>query len=434
MPNPLGYILLALLTCAPLATPASAQAPPSDGGGRPKVFFDCDGPRCGDDYYRTEIGWVDWVRDRADADVHIIMTSQGTGAGGREFLIDLLGNGRFEGYEDEISYQALSTDTEREELDGIAHALGVGLAHFAVAAGFRGIVRLEGAERGDAAGDRLVAASEVDDPWNLWAFRLRGDTDIEGESTQKEVRLGSSFSANRVTPTWKLNFFGRVNFNRQEIEKSDGSIFIDRRTDWSVNTLTVYAIAEHLSVGLQTESGRLTRYNQDLRVEVTPAVEYSFFPYDEATRRALTLFYKIGPAYRNYIEETIHGELSETRWEEALTIELSQRQPWGEASIDLEASHFLHDFSQRRVSLRGRLSFRVVRGLDLNADGDVAWVNDQIYLSAAELSDEEILLRLSQRGTDFTYGFSVGFSLRFGSIYNNVVNNRFDGAGGFRFR
>jgi hypothetical protein len=371
---------------------------------------------------------VDWVRDRADSDVHVIVTSQGTGAGGREFQLDLLGAGGFAGYQDQLRYRALSTDTEREDLDGIAHALGVALARFAVAGSFRSIVRIEGAERGAAAGDRLVAASEVDDPWNLWAFRINANTDLEGEETQKELRLNSGFSANRVTPTWKLNFNGRVNFNRQEIERSDSTLFVDQRTDWSLNTLAVYAIAEHWSVGLRTESGRLTRFNQDFRFEVTPAVEYSVFPYDEATRRALTLFYNIGPAYRNYIAETIYGRLAETRWEQALSVEFSQREPWGEASVDLEASHFLHDVKQRRVSLRGRLRFRVVRGLSLNADGDIAWVHDQVYLSVEELSDEEILLRLSQRGTDFTYGFSVGFSFQFGSIYNNVVNNRFDGA------
>ena len=52
-------------------------------------------------------------------------------------------------------------------------------------------------------------------------------------------------------------------------------------------------------------------------------------------------------------------------------------------------------------------------------------VNDQIYLAAEEATDEEALLQLQQRATDFDYRMEVGFQFRFGSIFNNVVNNRF---------
>jgi hypothetical protein len=41
------------------------------------------------------------------------------------------------------------------------------------------------------------------------------------------------------------------------------------------------------------------------------------------------------------------------------------------------------------------------------------------------VTDEEALLNLRTRQSDFNYGFSFGFSYRFGSIYNDVVNNRF---------
>jgi hypothetical protein len=174
----------------------------------------------------------------------------------------------------------------------------------------------------------------------------------------------------------------------------------------------------------------MTRVNQNFRWEVTPAVEFSVFPYEDATRRSFTFFYKIGPAYREYIEETIYGEMSETRWEESLQIELSQRQTWGDAGVTLSGSHYFHDSDLYNVSLRGDIDFRIMRGFSVNARGNIAWVQDQIYLSADGATDEEALLRLKQRGTDFNYGMSVGFSIQFGSIYNNVVNNRFNNAGG----
>ena len=64
--------------------------------------------------------------------------------------------------------------------------------------------------------------------------------------------------------------------------------------------------------------------------------------------------------------------------------------------------------------------------------GNVASVNNQIYLSKADVSDEEILVARRQLPTDFTYEISTGLSFRFGSIYNNVVNNRYFSFGGGR--
>ena len=151
-----------------------------------------------------------------------------------------------------------------------------------------------------------------------------------------------------------MNFRGNMNFNRREIDLPDDGTFTDERIDWGLTELVAYSLADHWSVGIRGEVRKMTRVNQNLRWEFTPALEYSFFPYEEATRRAFTFFYRIGPAYRSYIEETVFGELSETRWEEALEIEFSQRQPWGDASIDISGSHFLHNTDLYNVSLGRR--------------------------------------------------------------------------------
>ena len=404
---------------AGLAASAAAQ------NGRPNVFFDCSGGRCDSRYYRTEITWVNWVNDKEDANVHLIMTSQTTGAGGREYVFDFLGVGEQTSYRDQHRYRSLPTDTDRETLDGIAHTLGLGLAMFADEAGYRGIVTVRPMDREEAAVARgVVARDEVEDPWNLWVFRIDGEVGVNGETTQRRTSLEGGFSASRVTPDWRVRFSGDIETAHFAIDLSEGT-FRDTRTGWSFDTQVVYALLEHWSVGMDTNTSRNLTYNQDFRVEVLPALEYSFFPYEEATRRAFTFHYTIGPAYRNYAERTIYNETEETRWEQAMDIRLSQRQPWGNASVNLRGSHFLHDVSQRLVSLGGFLSFRVFRGLELEFSGNVSQVNDQIYLAAEEATDEEALLQLQQRATDFDYRMEVGFQFRFGSIFNNVVNNRF---------
>jgi hypothetical protein len=421
----LTHIPFALVWLLTLGAPSLAESQ----NVRPNVFFDCNGRNCNSQYYRTEIDWVNWVNDKEVADVHVIMTSQTTGAGGNEYRLDFIGHGQAEGWEDTHLFQTLPTDTEREQLDGISYALGLGIASYAQQAGYRGLVSLTGpAPESPGAGRRLVSQDEVDDPWNLWVFRLNGSGNLDGESTRSTTRLNGSFSANRITPTWKMNFNGNINYNRVDIELDNGN-FLNVRTDWGFNPLIVYSVADHWSIGIQGQAGRMTRFNQNFRVEVTPAIEYSVFPYDEATRRAFTFFYKVGPAYRDYIEPTIYNETSELRYEQSLQMQFSQRQEWGDASLRMTGSHFLSDFERNNLAIRGDIDVRIVRGFSVNIRGDIAWVNDQIYLPLDDATDAETLLRLQQEATSFNYGIQVGFSIQFGSIFNNVVNNRFRSAG-----
>lgn len=439
--------MVALLTgialAAGLVKRLSSQQGQGVNGNRVSVFLDCASRFCNLTYFRTELPWVNWVRIPQSSDVHLIMTSQGTGAGGREYRLDFIGNGGFD-YEEQLAHQAPPTETDRETLDEIAHTIGVGLLHFATLNGFFESVAAfhEIADALDINSEqidpreRVVTSEEVEDPWNFWVFRLGGRSELNGEQTRRTTRIDGSFSASRVTPTWKMNFRGNANYNQREIDLTDAPTFVDSRTDWGFSELIAYSLADHWSVGFQGEVRRIVRFNQDFRAEITPALEYSFFPYEEATRRALTVFYKIGPAYRRYIEETVYGEMSETRWEQSLEFELSQRQQWGDASIRMTGSHFLHDSGLYNVRLGGDINFRIARGVSVNAEGNISWVNDQIYLSAEGATDAEALLNLQQRSQDFNYSLELGFSFQFGSIYNNVVNNRFGGGGGgwFFFR
>ena len=421
----LGLTALAALV---VAEPIVGQATQT----RPRVFIDCNGPNCNSQYYRTEITWVNWVNDREVADVHIIMGSLSTGSGGREYQLDFLGVDAAEAYEDQHIYRALATDTQRESLDGITHTLGLGIANWANTHGFRGLVRLQGSdpELGDVARRRVVSREEVDDPWNLWVFRINANGNRSSEESETRTRFNGGFNASRVTPTWKLafNLFG--NHRRERYELNSGP-FSSTETDWNFNQLIAYAVADHWSVGVTGRVGRQYQFNRELRVQVQPALEFSVFPYEEATRRSLTAFYSIGPSYNDYFERTLLGETYETLFEHSIDISFSSRQTWGDAGFSIRASHYLHDFDLYNRSIRGDISYRITRGISVNARGDMAWVQDQIYLSARGTTDQEALLDLRRRATDRETSFSIGLQLQFGSIFNNVVNNRFRGIGGF---
>ena len=66
---------------------------------------------------REETEFVDFVRDRTEADVHVIITSIGTGSGGREYVIEFTGQGPFAGRKSTIKAVTGTGDPE-----DVAHA------------------------------------------------------------------------------------------------------------------------------------------------------------------------------------------------------------------------------------------------------------------------------------------------------------------------
>jgi hypothetical protein len=95
-----------------------------------RVFLDCHGP-CDFDFIRREITYVNWVRDRQDADVHLLLTTRGTGGGGQEYTLKSIGLRAFAGSEDEFIFNSRQSDTFDEIRALIVQRIGLGLARFA---------------------------------------------------------------------------------------------------------------------------------------------------------------------------------------------------------------------------------------------------------------------------------------------------------------
>jgi hypothetical protein len=83
-------VFVALFGCSRTAAAAPTPQTVVD---RLNVFVDCQ--FCFQDYIRGEITFVDYVREPADAHVHIIITRQSTGSGGQERAIQFIGLGPF---------------------------------------------------------------------------------------------------------------------------------------------------------------------------------------------------------------------------------------------------------------------------------------------------------------------------------------------------
>ena len=135
---------------------------------------------------------------------------------------------------------------------------------------------------------------------------------------------------------------------------------IDRR-DFDAEGLVVFSLGRHWSTGVFAAARSSTRQNQDMTLEIAPAIEYNLYPYEESTRRQILFTYTVGPVYYDYEEETLYHQFSETLVQQRLDISAGFQQPWGEIDASLEGSSYLHDPELHRIDLFSRVEVRLFR-------------------------------------------------------------------------
>ncbi len=391
-----------------------------------RVFVDCI--FCDLDYLRREITFVNYVRDREDAQVHVLVTIQAAGAG-TEYRFSFIGLEEFEGNDDSHRYVSSVTDTRDEVRSRIAQVLRVGILHYIIDTPLAAQMEITQVV---SAGRQAMAQPE-DDPWNFWVFRSSFNGRTSGEQSRTSNSISGSFSAGRTTEDWKINLGVNGRYSDTSFELTE-TTFVNVRRDYGFHGQVVKSLGEHWGASTRFSADGSTFVNQELTISVAPGVEYNIFPYSESSRRQLTFTYELGGSNFKYAEETIFGETSETLFDESLSVALSMQQPWGTVSVATEASHYLHDFRKYGAVFFGVLDFRITRGLSVNFFGNGSLIRNQLYLPKSGLTDEEILVQRRQLETSYRYSISVGLSYTFGSIFNNVVNPRFGSGRGGIFR
>lgn len=415
-----AFVLLVLSSSASFAQQPALSAAPAP----LRVFLDC-GHACDFDFLRTEIPYIDYVRDRADADVHVLVTTQRNATRGEDFQLQYIGLGRFEASTRTLRYASSGSDTPDEQRRGFARTFALGLVPFLYDTPAFAQLAVQFTPRAGAA---PTAATAADDPWNLWVFRIGLTTQLEGESARKKQGLNGELSANRTTDTWRLSAYNRIEYNEDNFTLSDGRRLQSVSRTWFSRALAVRSLgSDHWAAALRAQTGASTFENRDFALRGAAGLEYSFFPYRESTRRALYAQYAVGVNYIDYEEVTIFDKARETVYDQSFQTTLALRQPWGFTRVSVEAASYLHDLSLHKMEVEGRLDLRLFRGFSLNVNGNASRVRDQINLPKGGATDEEILLRLRRLQTGYRYALSVGFNYQFGSIFNNVVNPRFEG-------
>jgi hypothetical protein len=408
------------LLIAATSLPATAQSAP--GGPPPAVFLDCQTRSCDSTHIRNEVRFVNWMRDRTDADVFVLVTSEATGGGGSSFLVTMAGRSRFAGDSVDIRFATDQNSTDAERRDVLTERIAQGLLRYAVLTSAAAGVRVSSA---DAPALEQAAGEAVRDPWNFWVFSVRADAELEGESREQERQFELSFNADRVTEQWILDLRVEGRYEEQEFELSERTIHNVRR-DYEAGASVARSVARLWSAGVRSEVGTSSFENQDLYARLAGLIEYSLFPYSEFSRRRATLQYSLGVRHFDYDQITIFDRLSEQRADQRVELTVEFQQPWGSALVALSGSHYLDSFRHNNLSSHVNLNVRLLRGLSLDVFGNYERVRDQIYIPKGDATDEEVLLQRRALETGYRYRTSVGLRYTFGSIYNNIVNPRLD--------
>ncbi|NNF04382.1 MAG: hypothetical protein HKN17_07945 [Rhodothermales bacterium] len=367
------------------------------------------------------------MRDRVGADIHLLVTTERTGGGGRSYQMQFIGQGTFADLTETLTYASSSTDTENERRAGYTRLIEQGLFRFLLRTRLADRLDVIVEENGDE--DEEPRAPE-DDPWNFWVFNVGVDGSYEAESSRDRYEIETDLSANRVTEEWKIQFFGGMEFSEANFDVDEGTI-TNRQRNGRIFGTVVNSLSDHWSAGFTTFSNTSTRSNTDFSASISPTVEYNVFPYSESSTRAILFRYEMNFRYFDYDELTIFEKTEEQVIQHQLSVRADFEQPWGSARVRLTGEQFITDYSDTmfdlyNVRLSGFLYFRLLRGLTLDVGGEISSINDQIFLPAEDASDTDVLLGRRSLPTDFEYDISMGFSYRFGSIFNNVVNPRFD--------
>jgi hypothetical protein len=261
------------------------------------------------------------------------------------------------------------------------------------------------------------------DPWNFWVFRLAAGGRFQAESSQNQLSFSGGLRADRITEKWKFRSEIEYDYEQENVE-DDGETISSSLNQRQAQFELVRSLGPHWSAGWFGEVGSTTFRNLDLSLSLAPALEYNVFPWLESDHKILTAAYRVGLNSFRYREETLYDKTAETLAYEALRLQLSLIQPWGEVDISLEGLHFFHDWSKYRLEWENRFEVRLSRGLSVFLDVEVYSIHDQLYLPKGEASLDEVLLKRRQLATTFDVDVRVSLRYTFGSIFNNVINQR----------
>jgi hypothetical protein len=409
-------ILSMLLIAQPTLTQPNAKT---------KVFIECTRMwLCDFDYLRSELGMVDFVRDRFIADVHVQVNTQFSSSGSEQNTIVFKGQNNFLSRNDTLSYFNDATISDDDKRKKMVKTVTLGLIGY--------ISHTEAVDNIIITYNKPIDNDTVnvkiqEDPWNYWIMSLGASGFFDGDANYKSQSIYGAINADRETEKTKTNIGLSYNYRRNEFVVSDTETVVkeDPRFQGYFNYIT--KINQHWGYGVFTSCLKREFSNYDIKLSVIPKIEYDVFKYSDFNSQRLVISYGIGAQYNNYKDSTIYFKTEEKLLLQDAAIISSFTKTWGSINVGAFYNSYLHDLSKYSLSFSGSVSWNIFKGFKFSIGGSYDITRNLIQLSKQGATRDEVLLQQKQLNSQYNYFFGVGISYQFGSKFSNCINPAFKG-------
>jgi hypothetical protein len=387
-----------------------------------KVFLDCTRSwLCDFDYVRTEMKMVEFVRDRFQSDVHVLVNIQNSSTGGQQSELNFLGQGKFSGLTDTLTYFCDPTTTDDDKRKQLVHYLKLGLTRFIAKKG--GGKDLEISFKDTETGAPSVIEK---DRWNYWVFQFGTNGNWNGNQNYRSSSAYGYFNADRETENIRTDFYISFDQNKQVFTDQNGESKF-KTQNYNSGLQVAKSINAHWSYGFNAAYQNSLYSNIKAGFTLKPKVEYSIFPYKKFNSERIVIQYLIGGVHNNYYDTTVNFKTDEWQLQQSLNVITSFTKPWGSINVGIFYSNYFEDLKKNNLGFNGAVSWRITKGLNFGVYGNYSLIHDQIALRKGNFSRDELLIRNRELQSSYDYNLGIGFSYRFGSINNSIVNPRFKG-------
>lgn len=419
MKNKLVLIILSgfLYTCS-----FGQQSPKQE---KVKVFLDCTRSwLCDYDFVRTEMKMVEFVRDRFVSDVHILINTQNSSTGGEQNQLNFLGQKRFPGINDTLTYFNDPTVTDDDKRKKLVQYMKLGLTRY-IAKTEAGKDLLISYERNDSISNKEKDEAKKD-PWNYWVYQFGGSTSFNGNQNSRSSSAYGYINADRETEDWKTNLYISYDKSTQVFKENNiESKFNSKNFNGGIQVAK--SINKHWSYGLASAYENNLFGNIRSGIVVRPKLEYSVLPYSKFNSERIVVQYLLGPVHNDYYDTTIFFKTNEWQLRQSLNVITSFTKPWGSINLGVFYSNYFDNISKNNLSFNGAVSWKITKGLNFGIYGYYSLVHDQITLRKGDATRDQLLIGNRELKSSFDYNLGFGFSYRFGSVNNSIVNPRFKG-------
>uniref|UniRef100_UPI00404749B6 hypothetical protein n=1 Tax=Mariniflexile sp. TaxID=1979402 RepID=UPI00404749B6 len=412
-----NIIFIAIVLCSPFTKMSAQENDTINKTNYLRVFL--DGAYDSEDYIKVKLWYVDYVRDRKQSQVHIIISSQPTASGGLLYTVRFLGRENFETKNDTLRFNAKVENSNRENRDELTNVITMGLMPYLASNGQQKFMDFDYLDR-----TKLVEQSI--DKYKNWVYTASLNAFLSGDKVSEVLSGDGSISAALITDAWKTRLTASLNYGSNNYETTTYN-FSGKTIVKNLKGLVVKSINDHWSAGLEPAFYTSTFSNVKSQFSFAAGMEYNVFPYSESVNDLFTFKYRLQPLYNTYIDKTVFDKNKEFLFNQILDITYTHITNWGNVSTTLTGSDYINHTKAYRLDLVNQANFRVAKGLFFNVTGNVSLINNQLSLSSQSLTPEQIILQQRETLSNYSYSLQVGIRYTFGSIFNNIVNPRYEG-------